>query len=190
MTRVEPSGHNTSSSISWRSAGLFAVRYGIGGVMVLAGIVVLAVVPGDLGAYGFASAIGAGLSVVLLNLLYRLSVSGDREREREEEARRYLDEHGFWPDDEETPQRPSTRRWILPRGVVLPEQAAAGRSRAARSPRSQSPRDVETPAPRHSDRGRRHRIGLSASSRSGRDHRRRAVSTADAYEDTRQPRYP
>jgi hypothetical protein len=90
------------SSISWGSAGLFAVRYGIGGAIVVAGVVVLAVVPGDMGTYGFASAVGAGLSVVLLNLLYRLGVSGDREREREEEARRYFDAHGVWPDDDET----------------------------------------------------------------------------------------
>jgi hypothetical protein len=101
---------------------LFAVRYGIGGVMVLAGVVVLIVVPGDIGAYGFASSIGAGLSVVLLNLLYRLSVSGDREREREEEARTYLDQHGVWPDEEETQKRPSKRRWVLPPGVVMAEE--------------------------------------------------------------------
>jgi hypothetical protein len=110
----------TSSSITWRSAGLFAVRYGIGGVMVLTGIVVLVAVPGDMGAHGFASSIGAGLSVVLLNFLYRLSVSDDREREREEEARRYLDEHGVWPHDDER-TRTRTRRWVLPQGVVLAE---------------------------------------------------------------------
>jgi hypothetical protein len=34
----------------------------------------------------------------LLNVLYRIGVQGDREREREEEARRYFDEHGRWPD--------------------------------------------------------------------------------------------
>jgi hypothetical protein len=89
--------------------------------MVLAGIVVLAVVPGDMGVHGFASSIGAGLSVVLLNLLYRLSVSGDREREREDEARRYLDEHGVWPDDDEAHTRTRARRWVLPQGTVLAE---------------------------------------------------------------------
>jgi hypothetical protein len=94
MERIQPLEQNPSSASAWRSVGLFAVRYGIGGAMVLAGIVVLIIVPGDMGAHGFAASIGAGLSVVLLNLLYRLSVSGDREREREEEARRYLDEHG------------------------------------------------------------------------------------------------
>jgi hypothetical protein len=89
--------------------------------MVLAGIVVLVVVPGEMGAYGFASSIGAGLSVVLLNLLYRLSVSGDQEREREEEARRYLDEHGAWPDDDEAPPRKLRRQWVVPSGAVLAE---------------------------------------------------------------------
>ena len=120
MERIQPSQQHPSSASAWRSAGVFAIRYGIGGVMVLAGIVVLVIVPGDMGVHGFASSIGAGLSVVLLNALYRLSVSGDRDREREEEARRYLDEHGVWPE-EETPAPVRTRRWVLPRGVVLPE---------------------------------------------------------------------
>lgn len=98
----------------------FAVRYGIGGAIVLAGVVVLALVPGELGAYGFASAIGAGLSVLLLNLLFRISVSGDRDREREEEARRYFDQHGVWLDAGGEPRAPG----------------AVGRSRQERSPRS------------------------------------------------------
>lgn len=122
MREVQSPGHNTSFPITWRSASLFAVRYGIGGVMVLAGVVVLIVAPGEMEAYGFASATGAGLSVVLLNLLYRLSVSGDRDREREEEARRYLDEHGVWPDHDEAQRQKRTRQWVLPRGVVLAEQ--------------------------------------------------------------------
>jgi hypothetical protein len=60
--------------------------------------VLLVAVPGT-GVDGFAMAVGGGLSVVLLNLLYRMGVSGDEERVREEEARRYFDEHGVWPDD-------------------------------------------------------------------------------------------
>jgi hypothetical protein len=90
--------------------------------MILGGIVALVAVEGDVGAYGFASAVGAGLSVLLLNLLYRMSVSGDRDREREEEARRYFDEHGAWPEDEEAPIRVSERRWTLPAGAVTSEQ--------------------------------------------------------------------
>jgi len=129
MSHNEPS-ENPRSPVSWRSAGLFVVRYGIGGAMVLAGVVVLAIDGGELGAFGFASAIGAGLSVVLLNLLYRMSVSGERDREREEDARRHLDEHGVWPDDEH--DEPASRRhWILPRGVITLEREERERNRAA-----------------------------------------------------------
>jgi hypothetical protein len=113
----------------WRAAGLFTIRYALGGAIILAGIVVLLAVEGDLGAYGFASAVGAGLAVLLLNLLYRMSVSGDREREREEEARRYFDAHGAWPDDEESPAPLSERRWTLPAGAVTAEDEERERSR-------------------------------------------------------------
>jgi hypothetical protein len=123
---------NARVSVRWRSAGLFAVRYGLGSGIVLAGIVVLIAVGGDLGWYGFASAVGAGLSVLLLNLLYRMSVSGDREREHEEEARRYLDEHGVWPDDEDAPKRTPRSRWTLPAGIVTAEQEERERGLAAR----------------------------------------------------------
>jgi membrane protein implicated in regulation of membrane protease activity len=43
--------------------------------------------------------ISAGLSVWLLNVLHRVGVRGDRERDREAEARAYFDRHGRWPDD-------------------------------------------------------------------------------------------
>ena len=101
--------------------------------MVLAGIVVLPVVGGDLGWYGFASAIGAGLSVVLLNMLYRISVSDQRDREREEAARRYLDEHGTWPDDEHK-EPVSGRQWTLPRGVMTREREEDARNRGTVAP--------------------------------------------------------
>lgn len=99
--------------------------------MILAGIVVL-VVGGDLGGYGFASAIGAGLSVLLLNFLFRMSISGDRDREREEQARRHFDEHGEWPDEE---GRPPERQWVLPQEVVTPQQEERERRAPIRSAR-------------------------------------------------------
>jgi hypothetical protein len=128
MTRVQPQTPSRST-LTWRSAGLFAVRYGIGAVMVLAGIVMLAIDGGELGWYGLASAIGAGLSVMLLNLLYRMSVSGEQDRAREEEARRHFEEHGAWPDE---PQAPVSRRhWTLPKGVVTREHEERERRNAA-----------------------------------------------------------
>ena len=97
---------------------MLAVRYGIGGVMIAGGIVTLAVSPAGLGVDGFAMAVGGGISVVLINLMYRLSVSGEQDREREERARAYLDEHGGWPPDEPSPQPPGERERAVVSGVV------------------------------------------------------------------------
>jgi hypothetical protein len=81
------------------SLAVKSVRYGIGAVMVIGGIVMLVVNPGGFGIDGFAMAVGGGLSVLMINFLFRLGVSGDLEREQEERARRYFDEHGHWPDE-------------------------------------------------------------------------------------------
>ena len=99
-----------------RSFGMLLLRYGIGALMVLAGIVMLIVDPSGLGVDAFAMAVGGGLSVLLINFLFRLGVSGDKEREKEESARDYFDEHGEWPDEEED-ERPRGRRWTLAAGV-------------------------------------------------------------------------
>ena len=67
----------------------------------LAGVVAIVVGGGtDSGT----SAAGVGLLIValivwLLNWMFRLSVASNRDREREEEARRYFDVHGEWPDE-------------------------------------------------------------------------------------------
>jgi hypothetical protein len=92
--------------------GMLAVRYGIGVVMIAGGLVTLAISPAGLAVDGFAMAAGGGISVILINVMYRLSVSGEEEREREERARIYLDEHGEWPPDEQPrePQAPAGER--------------------------------------------------------------------------------
>jgi hypothetical protein len=108
-----------------QNIGLIIVRYGLGVVMVIGGMVMLIINPSGLGVDGFAMAVGGGLSVLLINFLFRLGVSGDQEREREEEARRYFDEHGEWPEEEE---RQRGRRWIVPSGAVTPEQEERHRS--------------------------------------------------------------
>jgi hypothetical protein len=87
--------------------------------MVVAGVVVLIANPGGFGVDGFALAVGGGLSVLLINFLFRLGVSGDLEREREEEARRHFDEHGVWPEEE---VKPAGRQWKLAPGVVTADQ--------------------------------------------------------------------
>jgi hypothetical protein len=91
----EPTSRDRSRLSQW---GILFVRHGIGWILVVAGIVLLIVSPGGFGVEGFGMATGSGLSILALNYLYRLGVSGDDERRREEEARVYLAEHGYWPD--------------------------------------------------------------------------------------------
>ncbi len=76
------------------------IRYVLPGVLVLAGFVVLFVADGSTKWDGFAMCVGAGLSVLLLNLLFRFGASGDEERNREDAAREYYSQHGRWPDDD------------------------------------------------------------------------------------------
>jgi len=44
--------------------------------------------------------LGTAVIVWMINWLFRMSIESNRDREQEEEARRYFDEHGRWPDDE------------------------------------------------------------------------------------------
>jgi hypothetical protein len=78
---------------------MLAVRYVLPGAIVLAGVIVLIVNRSLNGLEGFAMGIGVAGSVLLLNILYRVGVAGDRERDEEEAARVYFDEHGRWPDE-------------------------------------------------------------------------------------------
>lgn len=69
--------------------------------------------------------ISAGLSVWLLNLLYRVGVTGDRDRGEEDDARAYFDRHGRWPDEEAGPDR----RGAPPSG---PDHIGSGHGRRRR----------------------------------------------------------
>ena len=66
----------------------------------VAGVVLIVVGRGHTGS----AAAGVGLLLVALivwmvNWMFRMSVESNRERDREEAARRYFDEHGRWPDE-------------------------------------------------------------------------------------------
>ena len=78
---------------------LNAVRFGIPIALILAGFVLLFTNDGALKWDGFAMCVGAGLSVALINVLFRFGARGDEERETEEDARRFFSEHGHWPDE-------------------------------------------------------------------------------------------
>ncbi|MGZ4191431.1 MAG: hypothetical protein ACXVRW_03145 [Solirubrobacteraceae bacterium] len=102
-------------------AGMMLIRYGLGALMVIGGVAMLVISPGGLGFDGFGMAAGGGLSVVLFNVLFRLGLSSEADREEEEQARVYFDEHGEWPEDK--PQE--GRHWVLAAGVVTYEQEQA-----------------------------------------------------------------
>jgi len=81
---------------------LLFVRWGIPALLILVGLVIL--VAGSGGSHatdGAALFAGAGVAVLLLNALFRFGATGDRERDEEEAARRYFDEHGRWPDEDQ-----------------------------------------------------------------------------------------
>lgn len=80
------------------------MRYGLPAAVAIAGLVVLVLNRSIDGLEGFAMLVGAAAAILLLNVLYRVGVSGDEERDREAEARDYLDAHGHWPD-EQPPRR-------------------------------------------------------------------------------------
>ena len=78
---------------------LNAVRYGIPAALILAGILCLFIAPDGTEAEGWALFTGAGVAVLLLNVLHRIGVDGDSERDKEEDARAYFSEHGHWPGE-------------------------------------------------------------------------------------------
>jgi hypothetical protein len=120
---TEPATNHRIAETEDTSLGMLVVRYGLGALMVLGGVILLIISPGGLGVDGFAMAVGGGLSVLLLNALFRLSVSSEADRDEEEQARRYFDEHGEWLEDKPR----SGRQWVLPAGVVTYEQEQSQR---------------------------------------------------------------
>ncbi len=78
---------------------LLAVRYGLPLAIVVAGLLVIVVGSSPSALHGGLGIIGAGLSVGLLNVFYRMGVTGDKDRDDEDAARDYFDAHGRWPDE-------------------------------------------------------------------------------------------
>jgi hypothetical protein len=78
------------------------VRYVLPVVVVVGGILAVLLSPSISSLEGAAGIVGAGLSIWLLNVLHRIGVRGDHERDAEQDARAYFDAHGYWPDQAET----------------------------------------------------------------------------------------
>lgn len=75
------------------------LRYVLPAVLVLAGFAMLFVADDGIKWDGFAMLVGAGLAVLLMNLLFRYGAKGDDERQAEDDAREYFSAHGHWPDE-------------------------------------------------------------------------------------------
>jgi hypothetical protein len=73
------------------------LRYVLPAAVTLAGAVVMCF-GSQIDLEGGASIVSAGLAIYFLNWLYRVGVSGDRQRDAEARARDYFDAHGRWPD--------------------------------------------------------------------------------------------
>ncbi len=79
---------------------LIAMRYGVPLVVFVAGLVILlADADRDTALEASFTFFGAAIAILLLNVFFRIGMRGDNERDREEDARRYFDEHGHWPDE-------------------------------------------------------------------------------------------
>jgi len=76
---------------------LVGIRYVLPAVVVLAGGAVIAM-GSESDLEGGASIVSAGLAIYFLNWLFRIGVTGDRDRDVEAAARDYFDLHGRWPD--------------------------------------------------------------------------------------------
>ena len=100
---------NVNAPPNSRPKTMIAVRYGLPALILLAGIVALLVSDTLSGLEGLAMGIGVAGSVLLLNVLYRVGVKGDLERDDEEAARVYFDEHGRWPDEDAAARAPAVR---------------------------------------------------------------------------------
>jgi len=83
------------------------VRFWLPVAVVLAGIVAMVLATDLAGLEGGALIVSAGVSIWLLNWLYRVGVAGERERVREDDARTYYAAHGHWPDEAPPPAPPA-----------------------------------------------------------------------------------
>lgn len=76
------------------------IRIWLPAVVTLAGVVVMAVGGfDDIALEGGAGIVGAGLSIWLMNVMLRIGFTDADDRDREDAARDFYGEHGYWPDE-------------------------------------------------------------------------------------------
>src|SRR5436190_7652403 len=87
---------------------LIVVRYALPAALTLVGLILIVIKPEGATLHGGLGIIGAGLAAFLFAFLAKVSMSGDEFRDREEEARSFFDEHGYWPDEDPSKARGRT----------------------------------------------------------------------------------
>ena len=104
-------------------------------------IVIVATGGSETGVEGGAAIIGAGASVWLLNVIFRVGVQGERERDAEDQARDFYGEHGYWPDEAPPPgssaaaaEEPTEEPSDPHRRPAHPHRSSPGPGGAARRP--------------------------------------------------------
>ena len=88
-----PRGHTASVFLGF-------IRIWLPAIVTLAGAIVMIAGGGDdISLEGGAGIIGAGLAIWLMNVLFRVGLDNDQDRDREDAARDFFDSHGHWPDE-------------------------------------------------------------------------------------------
>lgn len=83
-----------------RRFGVITVRYLLPALLIIAGVVGIIIGHGRTSAAGAGVVfLGTALMVVLTNWMFSLNVSSNTDREREEAARDFFSEHGYWPGE-------------------------------------------------------------------------------------------
>jgi len=76
------------------------LRYGLPGFVCLLGFGYgLARGFDEMGLEGAVLGVAAGSSLWLITVLMRVGIRGEEDRDAEDAARSYFDEHGYWPDE-------------------------------------------------------------------------------------------
>lgn len=106
-------------------------------IAIMVGGVVAIVASGgsEAGWEGGVAIIAAGASVWLLNIIFRVGVQGERDRDAEDAAREYYAEHGYWPDEApQQPEPPPASPRESPHRIAPPRHGASRPGGTARRP--------------------------------------------------------
>jgi hypothetical protein len=105
-------------------------------IMVAGVVAIIASGGSEAGWEGGVAIIAAGASVWLLNVIFRVGVQGERDRDAEDAARDFYAEHGYWPDEAPPAgaEPPPERRSDPHRSAPHPHHASSRKGGAARRP--------------------------------------------------------